>query len=133
MSTTYADRPLVRYEALTPATAVRGHRLEFTDARGRRVVGLIRNAFPGYVAVSPLEVAGVSKEAVQCFHMMAVKWPGRDFYAPAEVTNRRGCDNCGAKTTLSTCWQYDHAQRPVCDDCAEEAILRAEWEQSREN
>jgi hypothetical protein len=82
---TFSDRPLVSYQDLTPTTAVVGHRVEYTDGKGRRAVGMIRNKFPGYVAVSLLEVEGLDAMAIVSFPIVALKWPGRPFYSPAEV------------------------------------------------
>ena len=101
-----ANVPLVRWENLTPATAVIGHRVAWTDGRKRACVGIIRNKFPGYVAVSAVEVEGLAFEAVCTFAICTLRWPGVELYTPEQI--RRG----EANTPTMKRWQ-------VANDCCE--------------
>ena len=85
----YQGRPIVQWADLTPETAVRGHKVSWVDSRGRRSVGLIGNAFPGYVSVSPLEVEGLDFAGVCSFSGVALRWPQADFYSPEQLRNAR--------------------------------------------
>ena len=81
----YESRPLTEWAELTPATAIVGTRVRWTDARGRACVGLIANVFPGYVAVHYLSVEGLPFEEMFTFPMGYVRWPNGRSYSLVEL------------------------------------------------
>lgn len=81
----YESRPLTEWAELTPATVIVGTRVRWTDARGRVCVGLIANAFPGYVAATYLSIEGVPFESVCSLSMGYVRWPNGRSYSGLEL------------------------------------------------